>query len=107
VPTDQFVPTLISELRARLSELENERLAITRALRVLEPMPSRRRTRSLDKRLLEQLRASPGSRASLLALEFGMDVAVVTAALGGLEKDGEAARAGMGWEVTGAGMRRT
>jgi hypothetical protein len=97
-----FVPTLISELRARLSEIEAERVAITRALRVLEPEPPHRRTRPLDVLLIERLRISQGSRASFLALDLNVDIAVVTAALHLLERNGEVARAGMGWELTGA-----
>lgn len=57
--------------------------------------------------LLERLRTSPGSRASMLALELGVDAAVVTSALEGLEEKGKVTRAGMGWKVVGAAARRT
>ena len=97
-----FVPTLISELRTRLSELEAERVAITKALRALEPKPSHRSTQSLDTLIVGRLRTSRGSRASFLALDLGVDVAVVTAALEVLERNGNVARAGMGWELTRA-----
>ena len=96
----EFVPTLISELRTRLSELDAERVAITRALRALEPKPPQRGAGSLDTLLVERLRLSPRSRASFLALDLGIDVAVVTAALQALERNGKVTRAGMGWELT-------
>jgi predicted Rossmann fold nucleotide-binding protein DprA/Smf involved in DNA uptake len=99
--TEGLVPMLISDLRERLNELEQERRVITRALRALEPAPVRGHRRSVDKVLLERLRMSPGSRASLLALELGIEAAVVTSGLLRLEETGQVARAGMGWETIG------
>src|SRR3712207_8540744 len=96
-----FVPRLAAELQARLDELEQERLAIPRPPRSLQPAPPRRRTRSLEFALIERLRASPGSRASLLALELAVDGSTVSSILRTLEMRGEARRAGMGWEMVG------
>jgi hypothetical protein len=95
------VATLVAELRTRLSELDEERVAITRALRVLEPKPPPRSARSLDALLIERLRTSPASRASFLALDLRIDVAAVTAALQALERKGTVTRAGLGWKLTG------
>jgi predicted Rossmann fold nucleotide-binding protein DprA/Smf involved in DNA uptake len=99
--TEGFVPTLISDLRERLNELEQERRAITRALRALEQTPVRGHRRSIEQVLLERLRMSPGSRASLLALDLGIEAAIVTSGLLRLEETGQVARAGMGWEAIG------
>jgi DNA-binding transcriptional ArsR family regulator len=95
----EFVAVLAAELRARLVVLERERRAITRALQALEPRAPRRRVRDLDEAILERLRDSPGSRASLLALELGVDASTATARLQSLEDAGVVTRVGMRWEV--------
>src|SRR3712207_3300999 len=69
-PTGDFVARLANELRIRLADLDQERLAITKALRALEPASPREPPWKLDQALLERLRTSPRSRASMLALEF-------------------------------------
>lgn len=70
-----------------------------KALRALQGPTVRPSRRSLQQALRDGLRASPGSRASLLALELGVDVAEVAAALEGLEQRCEVVRAGMGWQL--------
>ena len=94
---DDAVPTLIAKLRTRLDDLEAEKLAITRALRALEG-PKRRSPRlNLRAALIESIAASPGSSASLLALEFGVSASTVAAHLREFEaRRGREARARMG-----------
>jgi hypothetical protein len=105
MPANRFVPTLISELKARLSEVEKERVALTKALLALEASAPRRRSPPLRQRLVDALERSPGSRASFLALELGVEVRIVSAVLEELTRDGQVARAGMGWALTGPRSR--
>jgi hypothetical protein len=99
------VPKLVRELRVRLVDLDQERRAITKALRALEPASPRERPAKLDQALLERLRTSPRSRASMLAFEFGADVEDIASALKRLEDGGRVKRIGMGWEVVGRKSR--
>ena len=94
---NEFVTKLIQDLRKRREELEGEKAAITAALRALEGVPRRSRQRDLRSALVQSLAASPGSRASLLALEFGLSPAVVSLHLQDLERSGEIVKQGLGW----------
>jgi hypothetical protein len=98
---NEFVTKLIEDLRKRREELEGERTAITAALRALEGAPRRRgqRQRDLPSALVQSLAASPGSRASLLALEFGLSPAVVSLHLQDLERSGKIVKQGLGWRL--------
>jgi DNA-binding transcriptional ArsR family regulator len=95
---DDFVAVLIEDLRSRLEELEAERAGIKRALRALEHRTSRHGRRDLEGLLIESIRASPGSRASFLALEFGVSASTVAAHLRKLEQSGSVVKRGLGWE---------
>jgi hypothetical protein len=99
-----FVPTLIGDLRRRLDELEAERAAITRALSVLEVGESRSGRRDLQALLIESIRASPGSRGSFLALEFGVSATTVAGQLRKLEQSGSVVKRGLGWELSNPGQ---
>ena len=84
-----FSASLVNSLRQRLEEIDAEKGAIKRALRVLEKRPTAgSRNGELSSRLLESLTTSPGARSSLLALEFGVEPTLVTALLGDLEARG-------------------
>lgn len=96
----EFVTGLVGDLRNRLVELEAEKGAITRALRVLEPRESRGRRRDLQTLLIERIQAFPGSRASLLALEFGVSPTIAAAQLRKLEQSGLVVKRGLGWELS-------
>jgi DNA-binding transcriptional ArsR family regulator len=100
---DEFITTLIGGLRDRLDELEAEKGAIKRALRVLEPHKSRGRRRDLQTLLIESIKAFPGSRASFLALEFGISPATAVRQLRALEQSGLVEKRGLGWALTGRG----
>lgn len=98
-----FSANLVGSLRQRLKEIEAEKGAITRALRVLEVRsPASSRNGDLTSGLLESLKTSPGARSSLLALEFGVETALVAALLGDLEARGTVVRHGLGWELSNA-----
>ena len=96
---DDFLPSLIRDLRYRLDEIEAERAAIAGALHALEGPKRRRSRRDLCAALVDALAASPGSRASFLALEFGVCAATVTDDLLRLERNGEVVKRGLGWEL--------
>jgi hypothetical protein len=97
--SDDFIARLIGDLRRRLDDIETERTAITRALRALEPRKSRVPRRDLRAALVTAIEGSPGSRASFLALEFGVSTAAVTAELRALEQTGEVVKRGLRWEL--------
>src|SRR4051794_36834611 len=63
-----FVARLRDDLGARLVLLEREAKIIRRALRVLDERPASCTKHSLVEDVLAELQASPGSRASLIAL---------------------------------------
>jgi hypothetical protein len=96
---NEFITKLIDDLRKRRKEIDAEKAAITSALRVLEDRKRRSRRRDLRSALLESLAASPGSRASLLALEFAVSTTDVLALLLDLERAGEVVRSGLGWQL--------
>jgi DNA-binding MarR family transcriptional regulator len=96
---DDFVASLIADLRRRLDEIEAERGAIGRALRGLEGRKARRPRRELRAALVEGIGASPGLRASFLALELGLSTSIVTGELRKLEESGEVIKRGLGWEL--------
>ena len=96
---DDFIASLIADLRRRLDNLEAEKAAIGRALRALEGRKARGPRRELRAALIEGIRASPGSRASFLALEFGVSATTVTAELRKLEESDEVIKRGLGWEL--------
>jgi len=95
-----FVAALIGDLRRRLDELDAEKGAVTGALRALEARESRRGRRDLDAVLIESIKASPGSRASFLALEFGVSPTTVAGHLRKLEQGGVVVKCGLGWELS-------
>jgi hypothetical protein len=99
VPGD-FVATLIDDLRSRLDELNAEKVAISHALRALEGSKPQAPRRDLRAALIASIGASPGSRASLLALEFGVSTTAVTAHLRTLEQSGDVVKRGLGWELS-------
>lgn len=96
---DDFIATLIADLRRRLDVIEAEKAAIGRALRALEGRKARGPRRELRGALIKGIQASPGSRASFLALEFGVSASTVTAELRELEASGEVIKRGLGWEL--------
>jgi hypothetical protein len=96
---DDFVASLIADLRDRVADIEAEKAAIGRALRALEGRKARRPRRELRAALVEGIGASPGSRASFLALEFGLSTSTVTAELRKLEESGDVIKRGLGWEL--------
>jgi hypothetical protein len=93
------VATLIRDLRCRLGELDAERAAIGRALRVLDAHNARQRPRDLGAALIDGLAAVPGSRASFLALELGVSAATAKTKLHELERSGDVVKRGLGWEL--------
>jgi len=97
--SDDFVRTLVAELRGRLDELEAERGAIERALRELERGKTPAKRLDLPAALLKSIRSSPGSRGSFLALEFGVSIAAVTTQLRRLEERGQVVKRGQGWDL--------
>lgn len=96
-----YIEQLAVELRARLEQLDRERRAINDALRALEPPASASRptARRLEVTVIERLERSPGSRASLLALELSVETARVVAVLEQLQSRGRVRPAGLGWQV--------
>src|SRR5579884_2960951 len=96
----EFISKLIADLRTRREELDDEKAAITGALRALEGRQRRSPQRDLRPSLIQSLEASPGSRASLLALEFGVTTAIVSAHLRDLERGGEIVKQGLGWRLS-------
>ena len=98
MPAD-FVATLIADLQSRLEELETEKGAITRALRALEGRKPRTARLDLAAALIQSIGASPGSRASFLALEFSVSTSTVVAHLRKLEQSGSVVKRGLGWEL--------
>src|SRR4051794_32277465 len=94
-----FVAQLRDELGARLVLVEREAKLIRRALRVLdERVTSRAKSDPLED-VLRELGGAPGTRASLLALSLGRDVADVQATLRQLEATDTVERDGLGWRV--------
>lgn len=100
--TNGFVAKLAADLRVRLDELEMERTALRAALKALEPERRLRTPDSLSDRLLERIASSPGSRGSLLALEFGVPIAAVNGELHRLQDSAMVAKQGLGWVRTGS-----
>jgi predicted Rossmann fold nucleotide-binding protein DprA/Smf involved in DNA uptake len=99
----EVAPLSIGELRVklrrRLADLDRERSLIQNALTALEGerRPSPRRPGIKRDAVLRAVRGDPGVRASMLALELGMDVDRLADALLELQKAGEIKRTGMGW----------
>ena len=98
MPRD-FVGTLIADLQRRLEELETEKAAITRALRVLEGRKPRATRLDLRAALIQSIGACPGSRASFLALEFSVSTSTVMTHLRMLEQSGSIVKRGLGWDL--------
>src|SRR4051794_19896048 len=96
---EDFMADLIGDLRHRLDEIDAEKVAIGRALRALEGPQPRQPRQQLRAALIEGLRATPGSRASFLALAFGVSAASVKAELHALERSGDVVKAGLGWRL--------
>jgi hypothetical protein len=97
-----FVTHLRAELEARLAALVDETAAIRKALAALDRPSSRRprRTRvDLGSQLLQELAATPGARASLLAMSLNRDPAEVQLVLSRLEASGQVSRSGLGWSL--------
>jgi hypothetical protein len=95
-----YATTLVDRLRTRLAEIDAERARIAGALAALEPSTDCAPDRRTD--LIEAIRASPGSRRSMLALICGASTASVAAELHALAEDGIVERDGLGWRVTDA-----
>jgi hypothetical protein len=95
-----FVGQLRDDLSARLVLLEREAKIIRRTLRVLGERPASGTKRSLAEDVVRELHASPGSRASLLALTLRRDVTEVQAVLRRLEVANAVERDGLGWRVS-------
>ena len=92
--------TLADRLRTRLAEIDAERARIAAALAALEPSTNCAPNRRTN--LIEAIRASPGSRTSMLALISGASAASVAAELHALAADGIVERDGLGWRLTDA-----
>jgi hypothetical protein len=104
MPAGGYVPTLIAALEARLNALDEERRAIRRALKALEGrhQDEDRVKSSLREAVLERLRIAPSTRASLLALDLGADVADLNRELEDLKHAGAVTRSGLGWRLLNA-----
>jgi hypothetical protein len=96
---ESFVARLVRDLRRRADELDAERAAIDRALRVLDIQEPQQHPRELRVALIESLAAAPGTRASFLALGFNVSAAAVKAELHELEKSGAVVKSGLGWRL--------
>ena len=103
---DDFVPQFVSRLRGRLEELELEKARLVGALRILEANPGQREASAISDRLLDRIAAFPGSRSSLLALEFGLTTGTIRRHLETLEEKRLIVRSGLGWEATAGNVRR-
>ena len=100
----RFVERLHGELVDRLHELKREAAAIERALEVLDG--SRKRRPSAPEKvalddgvLLDELRQSPGARASVIALGRGWPADAVIDRLKRLEAASVVERDGLGWRL--------
>jgi hypothetical protein len=100
--TNSPVPRLARELERHLNDLEDEVRCVRGALHALrgdQKNPSRKR-RGLRQRLLAALAASPGSRASVLALELNLEVEDVKVELRHLSNARLVHAEGMGWRLS-------
>lgn len=94
-----ILPRLSRDLRRRLSELEAERNAIRRALAVIEGRDGSRSRRVSTAGVLEAVRAEPGIRATMLALQLGVPPQEVAAHLEKLRAEGAVSRTRLGWRA--------
>jgi hypothetical protein len=94
-----IIPVLRRQLVQRIEELDAERAAICRALRVLAPEPAKPTQDLLEHRVLKQIAEEPGVRASMLALHLSVAQGRVLNVLRELEGAGTARREGLGWSA--------
>jgi hypothetical protein len=102
--SEGFVEQLRSELNHRLDDLERESAAIRRVLKALkhprDTGGSTHRAHLLEDRLLrDELRRTPGARASVIALSHGWSAEEVSNRLRKLEAAGAVERDGLGWRL--------
>lgn len=98
---DSMVPEFRARLASRLALIEDEARTLRAAIAALDgngsPLAAQHTREPAADRVRRALRESPGSRASMIALETGIPQDRVNRTLARLEKDGQAIRKGLGW----------
>jgi len=96
-----FLTQLLRELRARIAEIDLERDAIAAALVALDPSSiSKGRRQVSASTVLSVVRADPGTRASMIALQLSVPAEAVLIHLRQLQEGGFVRKRGLGWDAT-------
>jgi hypothetical protein len=98
---DSMVPEFRARLASRLALIEDEARTLRAAIAALDGngsrLPAQHPREPVANRVRRALRESPGSRASMIALETAIPQDRVNRTLARFEKDGQAVRQGLGW----------
>lgn len=112
-PRPASIGRLAADLRARLAEIETERVRIEGALAALasnstklsrtQPATRLRSMTTLPQgragRILAGVRSTPGIRTSVLAMTLGLPIDTVASELTRLERTGVVSRQARGWNA--------